>query len=299
MIRLRSRWVFAALSAVALSQAPMLTAHATGSCITPTPFVSTTSGTVGNGGDWWLTPGVGTTTITLQSDDATAFLQVSNASCLDVLCEVDSSYVLECTVPYTGELTIVVGTVAYGHTMNYTLTTTPTDPTTAPLPQCSDNIDNDLNGQTDYPNDPGCATASDPIEASTPTTCTDAAGVPVCVNVVNGEVVRTVTVAPVETSVGATHDVAGTVDIYKFALPTGGTTTVPCVVLSADSVPIDACRSAGGTFVSRVATLFDGSVNQPSASLGIPVGAINVCSAQVTITVAGVGVEDIPAYSIC
>jgi len=32
------------------------------------------------------------------------------------------------------------------------------------LPQCSDGVDNDCDGQVDFPNDPGCADALDPNE---------------------------------------------------------------------------------------------------------------------------------------
>ncbi len=43
---------------------------------------------------------------------------------------------------------------------------------TAP-PQCSDGIDNDGNGLTDFPNDPGCTSASDPTESNTLPQCSD------------------------------------------------------------------------------------------------------------------------------
>ncbi len=38
----------------------------------------------------------------------------------------------------------------------------------APKPQCSDGQDNDGDGGTDYPNDPGCATADDTSESPDP-----------------------------------------------------------------------------------------------------------------------------------
>jgi prepilin-type N-terminal cleavage/methylation domain-containing protein len=39
--------------------------------------------------------------------------------------------------------------------------------TAPPLPECSDGIDNDGNGLTDFPNDPGCTSPSDTSESST------------------------------------------------------------------------------------------------------------------------------------
>jgi hypothetical protein len=61
------------------------------------------------------------------------------------------------------------------------------------------------------------------------------------------------------------------------------------------------CQSAGGTFVNRVATLYDDSVDLPSAGLDtpIPVATVKVCQATVTFTVAGIGIEDVPAYTVC
>lgn len=40
-------------------------------------------------------------------------------------------------------------------------------------PQCSDGIDNDGNGLTDFPNDPGCTSASDTTESNTFPQCSD------------------------------------------------------------------------------------------------------------------------------
>jgi hypothetical protein len=42
----------------------------------------------------------------------------------------------------------------------------------APVPQCSDGIDNDGDGYTDYPNDPGCTDLDDPTENPNPP-CSD------------------------------------------------------------------------------------------------------------------------------
>ncbi|MBI3888276.1 peptidoglycan-binding protein [Candidatus Nomurabacteria bacterium] len=58
-------------------------------------------------------------------------------------------------------------------TTNIPPVSTPTPPVVvlpdSSLPQCSDGIDNDLDGKIDYPNDPGCSSASDMMEFNAPT----------------------------------------------------------------------------------------------------------------------------------
>lgn len=116
-----------------------------------------------------------------------------------------------------------------------------------------------------------------------------------CVSVTNGAPVASVPV-PVGITTGPAHNVVGTLDIYTFALPGGGTANVPCVVLTVDTTTANPCQSAGGTFFGTVATLVNTTVNEP---LGPPVVAVGVCHATVTVLVASIGVQDFPAYSIC
>jgi hypothetical protein len=105
------------------------------------------------------------------------------------------------------------------------------------------------------------------------------------------------TVPVPDVSVTPVAHLAGRVDIERFALPTGGSATLACVVLIANGVESDPCRSAGGTYVSTIVYLPDEPVLAP-----VPNGTIaqvSVCHATVTLTVLGIGVEDFPAYTLC
>lgn len=119
----------------------------------------------------------------------------------------------------------------------------------------------------------------------------DTAGV--CVNVVPGSVVRTVSLAPPQSS-GSAH-VVGSIDMYSVPLPIGGSATFPCVVLSVDATSTGGCAVVpGATKVSTVATLVD-----TYASGATPVVTVNVCAATITATVQGFGVRDVPGDTIC
>lgn len=167
-------------------------------------------------------------------------------------------------------------------------------------PECGDGIDNDLNGATDYPADPGCSSPSDTDEAGAPSgDCPLVLGVPVCTELTTGGVRQPVVVSNVVTGVAATYHVVGKVDVYRFALPTGGNVTLPCVVLTSNTTTIDPCKAAGGSYASTTALLYDDTVEQPSASLSGTLFSANVCDATVTITAGGFGVEDFPLLTIC
>jgi hypothetical protein len=120
-----------------------------------------------------------------------------------------------------------------------------------------------------------------------------------CVDLATGNVIQTVSVQGAQTGTSGSHRVVGAVDMYRFPLPSGGFANVPCVVLTADAAGNSGCTLAGGTFVSRFATLVDQSVAQPSAGPGAPVTTVRVCEALLTVTVAGFGVEDVPSYALC
>lgn len=115
----------------------------------------------------------------------------------------------------------------------------------------------------------------------------------------HGREIERLTVSDVVSGTAGTHHVAGSVDIYRFALPTGGFATVSCVVLTANATTANPCQSAGGTFVSQVASLVDQPVDQPSVGLGGPLTTVVVCESEVTLTVAGVGIEEFPALTVC
>jgi hypothetical protein len=168
--------------------------------------------------------------------------------------------------------------------------------TTAPIaaPECSDGIDNDLDGRTDYPADPGCTDPGDTSESSDgQAACT--AG-PVCVQVVQGGTYQAYDVRD-ESGAGSAHTVRGRVDTYQFALPVGGTMIMPCVFLSADAAAVNPCALAGGTYVNTIATLVDRQVAEPAP--GGVVRTVRICSATLTATVLGFGVRDVPTYTVC
>ena len=304
---MKRRWMRTALVAVAaalISQAPMATpAQADGYCGGgETPFVGATAGTVDayEYEDWYSTQSLGSTTITLDPDNYYSRLEVYTQYCNSQLCSNSYGYTLTCTVNHSGPLSIRVSTIYYYETSTYTLTAVPGVPNPTVPPQCNDGLDNDLNGRTDYPSDSGCSSYSDNTESSPPAqSCSSVLGVPVCVIVETGSVYQSVTAYGPRTTVTATHTVVGTVDIYSFPLATGGSVTLPCVVLSANTTTNNTCDEAGGTYVSRVATLVNQSVNQPGVAVDVPLATVRVCRAEYTITAAGIGVSDFPAYTLC
>ena len=120
-----------------------------------------------------------------------------------------------------------------------------------------------------------------------------------CVVVDNGPVVQTVSVVGPRATVDATHHAVGTLDIYRFDLPTGGSVTLPCVVLVVNDTTSDGCAAAGGEWVSRIARLVDQSVDQPGLAVDVLLQKVKVCAADYTVMVSGIGVQDFPAYSVC
>ena len=73
---------------------------------------------------------------------------------------------------------------------------------------------------------------------------------------------------------GPEHRVDGYVDDYRFTVG-GVTTTLACVQLQVDGVSANTCEAAGGTFVSRRATLVDAAVAEPTVQLQ-PLATVSV-----------------------
>jgi hypothetical protein len=96
---------------------------------------------------------------------------------------------------------------------------------------------------------------------------------------------------------GPLHHVAGHVDLYRFIVA-DVTTTLPCVLLVADSGATNPCQTAGGTFVSRTATLFDTTAAEPALS-SLPLATVTVCNAVLTATVIDIGINSAPAFVLC
>jgi hypothetical protein len=124
-------------------------------------------------------------------------------------------------------------------------------------------------------------------------TCNVVNAAGVCVGITTGSVAQTVGVADPLASSGSVH-VVGAVDTYRISLPTGGSATFPCVVLTADETGNTGCTAFGATYVSRVATLVD-----DYAVGATPLATVKVCAAALTATVAGFGVQDVPGYTLC
>lgn len=121
----------------------------------------------------------------------------------------------------------------------------------------------------------------------------------VCVAAVRGAEVTRVDVRVVTTTVDATHDVVGTLDTYRFGLPNGASVTLPCVTVTLNGDTTNPCAQAGGQYVTTLAELVDESVDQPGVALTPPIESVGVCETRYTVTVATIGVENFPAYSLC
>ncbi|HWL34586.1 MAG TPA: hypothetical protein VNQ77_00195 [Frankiaceae bacterium] len=158
------------------------------------------------------------------------------------------------------------------------------------LPACDDGLDNDGDGNTDYPDDAGCATADDETELpecppSTVTFC-----------LLPGKEVLEVVVRNVDvTLTGQEHTVVGWIERYEFgAGPTA--VTLPCVRFAGTP---NACAAAGGEFDGVIATLGPVSQREPELTYGEVIATAGVCEAELVLTVGGLGVDHAPALSMC
>ena len=300
MLRRIGRLALATAAAVTLTQAPIAVTPAANAAVcdlVTVPFAGTYTGSTGTISwyQWHTTAAAGQTTIEASADDYYSLVAVYDSNCVE---HCWSSYAFShyCTIDTIGTVNVFVGH-QYGYPMTYTLTATPGTPTVPA--ECADGIDNDLNGTSDYPSDPGCSGPDDNQEQSPPQACTPIANLPTCVAIQHGTIYQTVTAYGPRTVVDATHSVVGTLDVYRFALPTGGAVTAPCVVLTANTAGSNACATAGGTFVTRLATLVDRTVEQPGARVDVALATVRICHATYTVTVAAIGIEQFPAYSVC
>lgn len=269
-------------------------------------------------------------TITLDFSNDNVDLQVWTGNCSAPLCTSATPTWDQCTVAVTGrvKIRIVYPTPAAGvGTSNYTLRvqlppecadgydndgdaladhpldpdcTDPTDASEAgPVPPaCGDRVDNDGDGRIDWPLDPGCSSSGDTSEDDAPAACGETApGVVACLE--PGAVFLSQPVGVVSAQPTTGHRVVGRVALYAFPLPTGGTVTVPCVVLTAGTATLDPCGAADGQPGSPVATLVDTTVYEQSLVPAAPLATVRVCHATLTVTVLGAGINDVPAYALC
>lgn len=268
-MRLMSRSsLFVVVAVLAGLAAPQRPARADGYCGLATPFDRVASGRLESyeGDDWWQTQSAGTVVVTVDSYpehvDAGVFA-FDGVDCVP-LCYFSSSSVEagRCVVNYTGALVIDVGHYTGGAAIDYTIAVAM------------------LTGPA--------------VGSATPCNLVDVAGV--CVDLQPGAVVQEVDVLPGAVPGDPFERVAARVDLYRFNLPGGASATVPCLV-AAVGAEVDACAAAGGTFVSTLATLVDTRVTPPG--VGDPLVTVRLCDARLSATVAGIGVENVPALTLC
>lgn len=255
------------------------------------PTTATRTGTVyrswdpATNEDWYRHIAAGPASWTLTYSGADADLVVISDDCQTTLCYSATRYpstVDSCSVP-TGHYNFRVVVVSYnGDWMGpstYTLTFSGQPPVA-----CHDNVDNDGDGNVDYPADPGCSGPGDATEG--PTCPPLQPGVVVCLQ--PGEFYTSLRVA----GAGPGADVAGYVDLYRITVG-DVVTTLPCVVLKSGSTAVDPCAAAGGVFVGRQSTLVEADLDATGP------GVVSVCKAELTATVMGIGVDSAPAYALC
>lgn len=131
---------------------------------------------------------------------------------------------------------------------------------------------------------------------ATPTTCQSMSGVVLCLTPTATVVVDQPLVI-ISTSPGPTHTVAAYLDSYRFTLPGGVVTTLPCVTLVTDT-EVNPCATAGGTFLSR-STLVTQTVTESDVGSGQTVARVRICEATLTATVNGFGVNSAPVLTPC
>jgi hypothetical protein len=263
------RWAvrgLAAVAAVVFSQAMLPgAAQAADFCVSGTPMQSSTAtGTLtpADDEDRWQATGYGTTEVSISASNTGFTVQVFDALCAP-LCTIARGSAGRCATGASGTLHIFVFGLAPDGYGTYTLRVGSTLPVAVP-----------------------------------PQPCTSVAVTTGCVVVSNGPPQQQVYVTGAQLGQSATHHAAGTVDLYSFPLQTGGSVTAPCVVLVTDSVTLSPCAAAGGSRVSTIAYLYDQTLDQQSATL-VTVTSARVCAATYTVTVNGIGVNNLPALALC
>jgi hypothetical protein len=292
----------AALAVAALTSlapAPVAAEAADDSCGAGLPFAGTAAGTVGRGddADWRTHAAVpGSYLVTLTSGPSDADLVVGDGAC-GTLCDSaeDLGTLDRCTATTAGfGLTIGVTSLAKTFDAAYVVTVTPIQAAAAAT-ACNDDVDNDMDGAIDAPSDPGCSGPNDTSEDDPE--CSRAGASEVCAKVVVGDEREVLTTSGLTLK---EYEVAGYLDVYRFGRPGGAHVDVPCVVLVAKPHgTANACRFAGGTFVTRTATLLHpvrSDVPRPPLA---QVTYVRVCDAELTVTVDGHGPKSLPVVAPC
>lgn len=128
--------------------------------------------------DIWGTDFHGTTQLTVSVPTPSYLIRITvwDGDCTQLVTCGDHILVSVCSATHAGPVLIQVEFERFDDVpFAYTLTATPAGAPQAP-PQCHDHLDNDADGQADYPNDPGCDSATDDSELTAselPTACDD------------------------------------------------------------------------------------------------------------------------------
>lgn len=281
-----------ATATAALTVVPSPTAGAGANCGYGTRFTGTVSDTLAPSQQKiWETQLVGAVEVAYAATRSAASVTMyadTNGSCT-VLCTDWAATRLECTATGTGSV-LVVMTNRSTTPLPYTLSAR------TPFfsgPACDDDRDNDGDYAIDDPADSGCTSDADPLEGDTGG-CLDAT----CYALSQGTVLTTATLVAPDADLGPGQTVRGHLDVYRFPLAGGASLTVACVVLTVDGKTTNPCATAGGTFVSRTATLVDTTAPRVTPRLE-PLMTVGVCDGRVTVTIASMGIENFPLVTPC
>lgn len=167
----------------------------------------------------------------------------------------------------------------------------------ASLPPCSNTLDDDGDGNTDYPADPGCQSPEDVTEGPS---CPPFAGfLTVCLT--PGEFVQRVAIhnQDVKVDLDGGPEVVGYLETYRFTVA-NVSVNLPCVRLVIENAQAvhDPCARAGGTKIdSQVLVARD----TPSATVtpGAVIAETSICKAELVVLAGTLGVSSAPAYTQC
>jgi hypothetical protein len=292
---MRARTLVRGLATIATAMAtavvPMAApAHAGNVCPSQDALVASATGAVRNGDpDWYAFSTAEATSVTLVPTSGDPDLKVMDQGCGTVVCYPYAGGVETCALPPGSYQVGVLYFSGSGGVAGYGLS--------AGTTECNDGIDNDGDGQVDYPSDPGC---SGPGDASEGVRCTVISGHQTCVGFDGSTVTVSGNLSQVTTVPGPAVHVVGYQDLYRFRLPQGaGTVNVPCVVLVANATTGNPCQAAGGEFVSRASTLVDRTEQPTVPAFGDPLATVEVCRGELVASVDGIGITSFAGYGLC
>ena len=297
------RRICAALSTTALAFGGLVVAatpsYADDTCATAAPLAGNGAGVVGGAddNDYWAyqvtVPGTYRFTIN-HAPGTSVSMWAMSSDCSGTLCiESQASSPASCDAMIPTPMTVKVRVFSLASTDTaYTVSGVYRVPTALPT-QCADSVDNDGDGWTDTA-DSGCAGPLDTSEGATADPCPSVGGIVPCVSLTatGAEITRVNVFGPTVDSVS----VVGSVDLYQFTLPGGAKANVPCVVLAGAANP---CADLGGTFFARMVTLAPVSVPDVDPILADPLATVGLCEATLKATVNDIGVEALPAVTVC